>query len=36
MQKQIKKLEKKQEEHSANFEVKVDIEELEEIKDLIL
>jgi predicted TIM-barrel fold metal-dependent hydrolase len=29
-------LEKKQEEHTANFDVKVDLEELEDIKDLIL
>jgi poly-D-alanine transfer protein DltD len=36
IQKQIVKITKKQEEQDAILEVKVDVEEMEEIKDLIL
>lgn len=36
MKKQIKKLEKKQEEHSTQLETKVEEDELYDIRDLIL
>ena len=36
MRKQLKKLEKKQDEHSIQLETKVEEEELYEIQDLIL
>ena len=36
MRKQIKKIDKKQEEHSTMLETKVEEEELYEIRDLIL